>query len=86
MRLLRVELSRFFSRRAIVLVLLGAALLTALVAGTTIWNTRPLAAADAAAARAQVQAEISRPGFQQELRTCASTSAGRPTPPRARGR
>ena len=70
MRLLRVELSRFFSRRAVVLLLLAAALLTALIAGTTIWNTRPVSAADLASAKAQVEQLVSSPEFQDDLQTC----------------
>jgi hypothetical protein len=70
MRLLRVELSRFFSRRAVVLLLLAAGLLTALIAGTTIWNTRPVSAADLTHARAQAQQELSQPGFRRDLKTC----------------
>jgi ABC-2 type transport system permease protein len=70
MRLLRVELSRFLSRRAIVLILLGAALLVALLAGSTIWNTRPVSATDLAGAKAQVQEQLSQPGFQRDLATC----------------
>ena len=52
MRLLLVELSRFRSRRAIVLLLLAAALLTALVTVTTILDTKPVTAEDRAAAEA----------------------------------
>jgi hypothetical protein len=70
MRLLRVELARLFSRRAVVLLLLAAAVLTALIAGTTIWNTRPVSASDLAAARAQVEQQVSSPEFQQDLKTC----------------
>ena len=70
MRLLRVELSRLVSRRAIVLIVLGAALLTALLAGSTIWSTRPVSADDLAHARAQVQEQLSQPGFKRDLQTC----------------
>jgi ABC-2 type transport system permease protein len=69
-RLLRVELSRFFSRRAVALLLLGAALLTLLVAGTTIWNTRPVSGSDLAAARDQVAQQVSAPGFARDLEQC----------------
>ena len=70
MRLLRVELSRFVSRRAVVLIILGAALLTALVAGSTIWNSRPVSAAELAQAKAQAQEVLSQPDFQRDLKTC----------------
>jgi ABC-2 type transport system permease protein len=69
-RLLRVELSRFFSRRAVVLLLLVAALLTLLVAGATIWNTRPVSASDLAEARNQVAQQVSAPGFAHDLDQC----------------
>ena len=70
MRLLRVELSRLFSRRAVVLMVLGAALLTALLAGSTIWSTRPVSASELAAARAQVQEQLANPDFRRDLDTC----------------
>ncbi len=70
MRLLGVELSRFCSRRAVVLLLLSAALLTALLAGTTLWNTRPVGATELAEARAQVREQMSQPAFQRDLQTC----------------
>jgi ABC-2 type transport system permease protein len=69
-RLLRVELSRFFSRRAVALLLLVAALLTLLVAGTTIWNTRPVSASDLAEARDQVAQQVAAPGFARDLEQC----------------
>jgi ABC-2 type transport system permease protein len=70
MRLVLVELSRFFSRRAVLLLLVTAGLLTVLVAGSTIWSTRPISAADRSAAQAQVQDQIDRPAFREELATC----------------
>lgn len=75
MRLLRVEVSRFFSRRAVVLLVLGAALLTGLLAGSRIWDTRPVSATDLAEARAQVAEQLAQPGFQRELRTCRDDPA-----------
>ena len=70
MRLLRVELNRFFSRRAVALLLLVALALTAVVAGTAIWTTRPVDAASRAVATAEVRDEAARPGLQRELATC----------------
>lgn len=70
MRLLRVELTRFFSRRAVALLLLAAAALTAVITITTVWNTRPVSAGDKASAQAQVQQQLDDPGFQRELRSC----------------
>jgi ABC-2 type transport system permease protein len=72
MRLLRVELSRFFSRRAVALLLVVAALLTLLVAGTTIWDTRPVSAREQASAQAQVREQLRDPGFTEQLADCRS--------------
>lgn len=70
MRLLLVELSRFRSRRAIVLLLLAAALLTALVTVTTILDTEPVTAEDRAAAEAIARSEADSPFYKQELARC----------------
>jgi hypothetical protein len=70
MRLVRVELSRFFSRRAVVLMILAAAALTALVAATTIWDSRPVSAEDMARAKAQVQQVLTQPEYKRELALC----------------
>ncbi len=70
MRLLLVELSRFRSRRAIVLLLLAAALLTALVTVTTILDTKPVTAEDRAAAEALARSEADSPFYKQELARC----------------
>jgi ABC-2 type transport system permease protein len=70
MRLLLVELTRFRSRRAIALMLLAAALLAAILATTTIWETRPVSAQDQANAQAQAEAEAQQPYMQRELRRC----------------
>jgi ABC-2 type transport system permease protein len=70
MRLLGVELTRFQSRRAIALILVAAALLTALLALTTIWETRPVSADELARAEALAQAEAQRPRHQRELERC----------------
>jgi ABC-2 type transport system permease protein len=70
MRLLLVELTRFRSRRAIALILVGATLLTALIAVTMIWETRPVSEADRAAAQAQADREAQQPHVQRELARC----------------
>ncbi len=70
MRLLFVELNRFRMRRAIVLMVLAAALLTALIGGATLWDTRPLSDADVAQAQAQVDRDTKSEGTQRELRRC----------------
>lgn len=76
MRLLKVELTRFRSRRAIVLVLIAAALLTALVAGTTIWETRPVSAADQARAEKLAAQERDQPWAKRDLRQCLKDPQG----------
>ena len=53
MRLLAVELDRFRSRRAIALMLLGGLLLTAVLVGTALWDTRPVTDAERAEAESQ---------------------------------
>ncbi|MGH3332913.1 MAG: hypothetical protein ACRDPJ_16570 [Nocardioidaceae bacterium] len=70
MRLFLVELTRFRSRRAIVLMLVAAALLTAVVAATTIWDTRPITAEDRAAAQAQVDQMAQEPWAKKEIARC----------------
>lgn len=70
MRLFGVELTRFRSRRAIALTLLATFLLTAFIAGSTIWETRPVSAAEMARAEALAQQEAQQPYVQRELRRC----------------
>ncbi|QNN53213.1 hypothetical protein [Nocardioides mesophilus] len=70
MRLLGVELTRFRSRRAIVLVLLAATVIMGVMVGTAVWETRPVSAQDRARAVAQAQQEAASPGFQRELKRC----------------
>ncbi len=70
MRLLLVELSRLRSRRAVVLMLLAAFLLTAFLAGSRIYETRPVSAADRASAQAQADAEAQQPGYQRDVARC----------------
>jgi ABC-2 type transport system permease protein len=69
-RLLLVELDRFRSRRAIVLMLLAAALLTGLLAGTAIWDTRPVSDADRAAAVASANAAAQDPELIRDIADC----------------
>ncbi len=70
MRLLRVELNRLFSRRAVVLLVLAAALLTALLAATTLYDTRPVSAADMSRAQARAEEQRASPGSRRELENC----------------
>ena len=70
MRLLLVELTRFRSRRAIALMLLAAAMLTALIATTTLWETRQISAQDMTNAQARADREAQRPYVQREINRC----------------
>lgn len=70
MRLLLVELNRLRSRRAVVLIVLAAALLTALLAGTAAWDTRPFSAAEQDRAQAQAEAQAGDPKVQEDLADC----------------
>ena len=70
MRLLRVELTRFRSRRAIALLLLAAALLTTVVAVTTIWDTTPASPEERAAAEAMARREADSPSYKKERARC----------------
>lgn len=70
MRLLFVELTRFRSRRAIALMLLAAALLTGLIATTTLWESRPVSAQDIENAQAQAEREMQQPYVQREIKRC----------------
>ena len=67
MRLLAVELNRFRSRRAIVLLALAAILVAAVLVGATAWQTRPLTAADRSDAAAQADLEGQRAEIQQQV-------------------
>ncbi len=70
MRMLLVELDRLRSRRAVALILLAAALLTALLAATAIWDTRPVSDADRADAELQATTAAADPAVQQDLEQC----------------
>jgi ABC-2 type transport system permease protein len=60
--LIGVELARYRSRRVILLILAAAALLTALVAFKTAWDTRPPSATEIATAHAAEVSDASRNG------------------------
>jgi hypothetical protein len=70
MRLVRVELSRFRSRRAIVLLALAAVVVTIVLAILTAYQTRPLTAADRADARAQADLASHDSVLQDDLNDC----------------
>lgn len=69
-RLLRVELARYRSRRIIALLLLLAAVLAALVAFKSAWDTRPITTQEAATARAEAEMEPESAAIKSELAAC----------------
>jgi hypothetical protein len=69
-RLLAVELGRFRSRRAVVLLVIASLLVAAVLVGATAWNTRPLTEADRTDAAAQADLEGQRDEIQQQVRAC----------------
>jgi hypothetical protein len=69
-RLVRVELARYRSRRIIALLLLLAALLAALVAVKSAWDTRPITKQEAATAKANADMEPESGEVKQELTSC----------------
>lgn len=75
MRLLAVELDRFRSRRAIVLMLLGGLLLSAVLVGTAVWDTRPVTDAERAEAESQVATAKADPRLQREQAQCEEQPA-----------
>lgn len=68
--LLRVELARYRSRRIIALLLLLAALLAALVAVKSAWDTRPITTQEAATARANAEMVPESGEVEQQLTSC----------------
>ncbi len=76
MRLLLVELNRFWSRRAISLLVLATVLLAVTFAGVSAWDTRPLSQADRTDAAAQADLEGERPELQQEVAACREDPTG----------
>jgi ABC-2 type transport system permease protein len=60
--LVGVELARYRSRRVILVILAAAALLTALVAFKTAWDTRPPSSTEIATAQAAAESDANRTG------------------------
>jgi hypothetical protein len=71
-RLVRVEVTRYRSRRVIALILLLAALLAALVAAKSAWDTRPITKQEAATARANAEMEPDSVDLKDSLTTCVA--------------
>ncbi len=70
MRLFAVELNRFRSRRAVVLLVLAGAALAVVLAGVTAYDTRPLTQQDRSEAAAQAALESQRPALRKEVNAC----------------
>lgn len=71
--LIRVELTRYRSRRIIALIIAAAAVLTALVAFKTAWDTRPPSADEIATANAIADTDASRTDIAEQIRNCEKT-------------
>ena len=70
MRLLGVELTRLRWRRAVLVLVVAAVAIPALILGAVAWDTRPVSAAEVAAAEEQAAAERDQPYIQDELERC----------------
>lgn len=68
--LIRVELTRYRTRRVILLIILAAAVLTALVAFKTAWDTRPPSASEIRTANAAAEADSSRSDIREQIALC----------------
>lgn len=73
--LIRVELTRYRSRRMILLLLALAALLSALVAFQSAWETRPATEAEIATARANADMEARQAGVEADIAQCVRDTA-----------
>jgi len=73
-RLITVELSRYASRRVLVLLVALAAVLAGLVAFQSAWETRPPNAAEIATARANADIEATRAGVEADIAQCVKDS------------
>ncbi|KAA1416981.1 hypothetical protein F0U44_17525 [Nocardioides humilatus] len=69
-RLFRVELIRFLSRRAVLVILVLAVAIPMVIGVATILNTRPPSDDALASAQAQADAEAKQPYIQRDLRRC----------------
>ncbi|MEJ7741981.1 MAG: ABC transporter permease subunit [Nocardioidaceae bacterium] len=70
MRLLTVELRRLISRRAVVILMLLCTLGAGAIAAGTIYNSRPVSAAEIAAAQREADEMNREPWMQRQLERC----------------
>lgn len=68
--LIRVEVTRYRTRRMILLIVAAAAVLTALVAFKTAWDTRPPTSNEIATANAAAEADGSRSDVKAQIALC----------------
>jgi hypothetical protein len=73
--LVRVELARYRSRRIIALLLLLAALLAALVAMKSVWDTRPITAQEQATAAKDAEIAAERSDIKADIDKCLADPA-----------
>ncbi len=78
--LIRVELTRYRSRRVIVLLVVAAAVLAALVAFQSAWDTRPPTAAELATAQANADIESTKAGVEADIAQCVQDYVADATP------
>ncbi len=69
-RLLALELTRLRWRRAVVVLMAGAALATVVIFAGTAWTTRPVSDTELREAQAQVDQEVESQGFQRQIKRC----------------
>ena len=69
-RLVGLELTRLRWRRAVVVLLAGCALATAVILGGAAWTTRPVSAEELREAQAQVDRDRESGHFQREVERC----------------
>lgn len=72
MRLVRVELTRLRKRRAVLVLLLVSLIAPLLIVGGTVWDTRPVSAAETQEARALVAEELASEDFQSMIDQCVA--------------
>jgi hypothetical protein len=70
LRLVRVELSRYLHRRAVLLLLLGCLAAPVLIGVITAYDTRPASADALADARAQMERDRADPAYEQQIDDC----------------
>jgi hypothetical protein len=70
--LLRVELTRFRWRRAVLILVVAAVVVPGIILAATAWNTRPISAEDRQHAEQQVKIDSQDPSMQREVRRCVA--------------